>query len=439
MRLVGTPLVRRELLEDERRWTLIFAAINGVVALLVSIYDVEAESYGTLLAVSMAPVLFHLARAAAPTIPAWPVAPLAGLVQILAVLIDDEAEGHTFLVILALFYVFFREPNRLAARLGLIVVAPMPFIQYITDSIDSDGWLFWSMGYLVCAWFGHLAFSLRTLAAELEAQRAETAARAVHLERREIARDVHDIVGHSLSVVLLHLTAARRTVAESPEEAEAGLRQAEQVGREAMAEIRNTMALLADPERPSTIAQAGMVDPTPGRDSSPDPEPSVPAATQPVLMLGDVRQLVDRYRSAAIDVDLVIDGDPSRLSVSAGLAGYRIVQEALVNATKHGRPGPISVTVDVGADDCVIRVENERPPLAPGARRRPGVEGPETGLGLVGMRERARSVRGTLQAGPVPALQAHPSGRGAGVGAVVGPKVDRWLVEAVLPIGGARG
>lgn len=407
-------MTSREVLEDERRWALIFAALAGVVSLLVSVYDVDSDYTTTLLTVSAIAVGFYLARAANPAIPAWWAIPVAGLVQAGAVGIHYQAEGHTLLVILGLFYGYFREArHRRAALVATAVVLPMPFVQYITGSIDSDGWLFWTLGYLMCGWFGHLAFSLRSLAAELEVERAETAARAVHRERRQIARDVHDIVGHSLSVVLLHLTAARRTVTEAPGEAEASLRQAEEVGREAMAEIRHTMSLLADTDGDagSAAARAERVGRTTDAGSPETPD------NEPVPTLIDLEKLVERYRSAGLPISLRLAGDPSRLPIRAGVAGYRIVQEALVNATKHGSGRDVAVQVAIDDAQCRITVDNER---AVGTRTAAPTS--SAGLGLVGMRERARSVRGTLIAGPVDERNRE---RGA---------AGRWRVEAALPL-----
>ncbi len=405
------------MLEDERRWTILFAAASAVVGALVAVYDVSPEAPASLLVVSSIPVAVYLVRVWFPLVPAWITVPVAGLTQILAVIVDEAAEGHTFFVLNALFYAFFRDHNRMMTGLALAFVLPVPFTLYAYDLVDSDGWLFWTLGFLICAGFGHLAYGLRILTAELQEQRRETERQAVHRERQQIARDVHDIVGHSLSVVMLHLTAARRMVTESPGDAERGLRQAERVGREAMAEIRQTMALLVEA----------------------DGESDAGSDVDPVPTLEDLEALVARYRDAGMDVRLRVDGDPTDLATRVGVAGYRIVQEALVNVTKHGARSAASVDVwvdgqpspseveresatqtaeqrDRSQRHCLIRIDSTRratvrvgAPSETEDRTRPG-------LGLVGMRERARSVGGTLSVGPPPGLP------------------DAWRVEAVLPV-----
>ncbi|MEL7210909.1 MAG: hypothetical protein AAGK32_22180, partial [Actinomycetota bacterium] len=206
-------------------------------------------------------------------------------------------------------------------------------------------------------------------------------------------------------------------MAQSPADAERGLRQAEQVGREAMAEIRQTMALLAETDA--------------GSDADSDAEP--------VPTLEDVEALVERYRSAGMDLRLRVSGDATGLTTRVGVAGYRIVQEALVNVTKHGAGSGASVDVLVDGPParsdsepdhtaqsaeqavrsrrhCLIRIDNTRNPAARRDTQNETSDRDRHGLGIVGMRERARSVGGTLSAGPCPG------------------RPDGWRVEAVLPV-----
>ncbi|MEL7210947.1 MAG: hypothetical protein AAGK32_22390, partial [Actinomycetota bacterium] len=132
-------LVRPDVLEDERRWSMLFAGASAVVGVLVAVYDVSPEAPGALLVVSALPVVVYLARAASESVPAWIMIPVAGLTQVVAVLIDEAAEGHTFFVLNAVFFAFFRDRSRLLTGLALASVLPIPFTLFALDLVDSDG------------------------------------------------------------------------------------------------------------------------------------------------------------------------------------------------------------------------------------------------------------------------------------------------------------
>ncbi|SDK07836.1 Signal transduction histidine kinase [Nocardioides sp. YR527] len=203
---------------------------------------------------------------------------------------------------------------------------------------------------------------MRALRAERLA-RSQEHARATEAERTRIAREIHDLVGHSLSITLLHLTAARRSVAEGddPDEAVSALTEAEAVGRRAMAEIRRTTGLL-------TTSGAG---------------------TAPLPGAADVVRLVEEGRSAGQSITFSSSGDLSRIDAGVGLGIYRILQESLANAIRHAPGAPVSVSLAV-ADGVRLSVQN---PLV-GSRRGVG-----EGSGLAGMAARAEQLRGRLSAG----------------------------------------
>lgn len=374
-------ILDRDHLEDERRWALVFGLASAVAILLISYYDVDEESVSSLLLVSIPVVVGYGLRAADQPIPAWTMPLISGVVQVAALLVDEEAEGHAFLLLFALFYAFFRERRRRMAGFALVCVLPLPFILYALDLVDSDGWLYWTMGYLLCAWFGGVAYQLRVMAEQLRQQRSLATAQAVSEERRRIAGDVHDLVGHSLSVMMLQLTGARRIVAADPTEAAEALGRAEDVGREAMAEIRRTIGMLHD------------------RQDGSGPVPSV----------ADLPALVDRYREAGASIDLTVDGDLDGIETARRVAAYRIVQEAVANAVKHNTDPRIEVMVEQRDHTLTLRIVNHGgTPLGTATRRVDDGQG----FGLVGMRERARSVGGSLLAGPA---------------------AGGWEVEATLP------
>ncbi len=216
------------------------------------------------------------------------------------------------------------------------------------------------------------------LVAQLRAAQAGLAERARAQERNRIARDLHDVIAHTLTVSLLHVTSARLAVQHDPADAARALAEAERLGRESLAEVRLAVGMLHQP------GDGGGTAPLPGA--------------------GDLPALVQRFRSAGADVRLAVDGDTTRLPATTGLAVYRILQEALTNAVKHAPGSPTAVRLGVGADTVALAVESAAEP------------GTGTGVGLVSMRERAESLGGTCQAGP--------GGQG-------------WLVQATLPLPGS--
>jgi signal transduction histidine kinase len=219
------------------------------------------------------------------------------------------------------------------------------------------------------------------LATELAATRELLAQQAVHVERRRIAAELHDLVGHSLTVVLLSVTGARRLVRDDPEAATRALLEAEAVGRASLAEIRGSARALRD-------------------DQSSGP------AFAPMPAARDLPELVAGMVSAGSQVDLDIVGDVDELEPVTGLVVYRVVQESLNNSARHAPGAPAHVAVSVAPEAVDIDVSN-----AGGA----GHDGGPPGVGLVGMRERVESVGGVLEAGPTPGgwrVRAHvPRGR----------------------------
>ena len=228
------------------------------------------------------------------------------------------------------------------------------------------------MGFAFGWGFGELGYRFRLARDELAGARALVADRAALGERQRIARDLHDVLGHSLTIVMLQLTAARHLLRRDPDEADAALADAERVGRESLNQVRRTVGMLRADGAGSATDGVG-------------PSPT----------LEDLDQLLADYRAAGISVQADIAGPLSLVETASSVAGYRIVQEAMANVSKHSPAARTSVQVHVDPADggCRITVDDRggRPP----PRRSTG------GFGLVGMQERARSVGGTVQAGPV--------------------------------------
>jgi signal transduction histidine kinase len=208
-------------------------------------------------------------------------------------------------------------------------------------------------------------------ASQLERER-DDAERALREERARIARELHDVVAHSVSVMVVQAGAARQVVRSKPDRATEALLAVEESGREALGELRHLLGLLTD-QGDSPLA------PQPGLDGLP--------------------ALVDRIRSAGLKVTLRVEGEPRRLPPGVDLAGYRVAQEALTNALKHAGGAPTEVVIAYAEDEVRVAVLDDGPPAA-GAQPGGGAVGSRQGL--VGMRERVGLYGGSLDVGPRP-------------------------------------
>ncbi|MBT1584332.1 sensor histidine kinase [Curtobacterium flaccumfaciens] len=200
------------------------------------------------------------------------------------------------------------------------------------------------------------------LLAERDAARADRAV-AVEQERVRIARDMHDIVAHSLAVVIAQSDGARYALKADPAVADQALSTISATARRALGDVRELLGALRHEQ-----------------------------GTAPTPEIDDIDRLVDEMRQLGLDVRVEREGDPAGLPTTTQLAVYRIVQESLTNAYKHGEPGsPVRAALTYRPDTVEIAVVNRRAD--------DGVRGPGTGHGLVGMRERAVMTGGTMTAG----------------------------------------
>ena len=207
---------------------------------------------------------------------------------------------------------------------------------------------------------------------EQDARRqAENGRLAVREERVRIARELHDVVAHTLSVVTFQAGVGRKIGATRPAEALLALRAVEVTGRSALEELRRILGLLRDDD-----AEAPSLVPAPG--------------------VGDLGELARTVRAAGIPVALAVTGEVKALPPAASLTVYRIVQEALTNVVKHAPGAQATVRVQAGRDGVLITVDNGRGTGAPASSPPEGAR-----HGLVGMTERAAAFGGTLDAGPV--------------------------------------
>jgi signal transduction histidine kinase len=206
----------------------------------------------------------------------------------------------------------------------------------------------------------------------------QRASNAVLAERLRIARELHDIVGHHLSVVVIQAQGAQRMADRDAVRARAAMAEVERTGRTALDEMRRLLGLL--------------------RAGEPEATTSEPGHYVPALGLADVDDLAERMRGAGLPVTILRDGEPRDIPDDVGLTVYRIVQESLTNVLKHA--GPASAVVRIGfAEELQITVTDDGRGAAADLGR-PAVPG--AGRGTVGMTERIAALGGNLSFGPQP-------------------------------------
>jgi signal transduction histidine kinase len=307
-----------------------------------------------------------------------------------------------FLGVLAALYAVAAYGSTRAARVSLAVVVgvqPIAVVHPEDPNFNSWGDVLVGVVIFTAVWVFGDSRRVRRLhlevaeerAARAERERDERARAAVQEERTRIAREMHDIVAHSVSVMVVQAGAARRTVTRDPAAAMVAAGEVEETGRAALRDMRRVIGVLrADGDEAAD-------------------EPRAPAALEPQPGMGDVTELVATCRDAGLDVRVRTDGEVRPLPWGVELAAYRIIQEALTNTMKHA--GPARAEVRIAYDDDVLTI------VVADDGRGAGFEPGGTGHGLPGMRERVTVYGGDLDAGP------HPGGG--------------FRVRARLPLDGA--
>ncbi|MBU9762597.1 two-component sensor histidine kinase [Mycobacterium sp. TNTM28] len=222
------------------------------------------------------------------------------------------------------------------------------------------------MGWLV----GYLVHTQQRLMRQQQEAQAALAQHAATDERRRIAREVHDVIAHSLSVTLLHVTGARRGLQQDRDvdDAVEALEQAERLGRQAMADIRRTVGLLDN----------------------------APMGTAPEPGVDDIGCLVDDFVRAGLDVRFDGTGRTDTVSATVGLALYRIAQESLANIAKHAPDAESTVLLRISRTSAALTVLNRLPVAALAGQSGQGIDG----RGVRGMRQRVELLGGIISVGP---------------------------------------
>lgn len=312
-------------------------------------------------------------------------APVAVLTIITSALFFFSILGYfrsfaAFGFLIALYTVAAHRDRRISIPAGVAAGAAVLLILILgPEPVEPDA-LIATCLIVGSAWFIGDAYRIRRgefveledRATQLEREREELARQAVAAERRVIARELHDVVAHNVSVIVAQAGAAQRISASNPDEALATLSGIERIGREALVEMRRLMGFLRTEKK---------------RTDTRSPQPG----------LGNLDTLVGQVRQAGLPVSLRIEGEPQQLPAGLDLSAFRIVQEATTNVLKHAGPATVDVTVRYRptrleleiVDDGVGVNDRYTHPLRPR-------------YGHLGMRERVALFGGELTVGPSP-------------------------------------
>ncbi|MCQ6556348.1 sensor histidine kinase [Streptomyces sp. C10-9-1] len=311
-----------------------------------------------------------------------------GVAQLAA---DVTVYPADFAMLVIIYTVAAHGGPRWASRLALvggILAAPLAQIRWPLEDAGPGGRVFFTVVMalpFVLAWV--LGDSVRTRrayfaqleerATRLEKEREAQAKVAVAAERARIARELHDVVAHNVSVMVVQADGAAYVLDSAPDQAKQALETISGTGRQALAEMRRLLGVLRTGDAPESGEYV--------------PQPDV----------GQIEDLVEQVRGAGLTVDFRIEGTPRPLPSGVELTAYRIVQEALTNTRKHGGPeAGASVRLVYFDDGLGLLVEDDGRGASHELYEDGGADG--RGHGLIGMRERVGMVGGTLDAGPRP-------------------------------------
>ncbi|MGH2456106.1 MAG: sensor histidine kinase [Candidatus Limnocylindria bacterium] len=303
---------------------------------------------------------------------------------LLVVLVAVVVGGHNIAagliaLVTALFSMGLYTKDRSRSLAGLGAVFGTFVIVWGMTSAEDVVWTMGLLAMVAAIWLTGDALRGRTeraellerRAVELESRRAGELQRATAAERTRIARELHDVIAHNLSVVVIQAGAALRVQDEQPDAAREALRQVEASGRQAMTEMRRLLGVLRrDGDEPDETLTA--------------PQPGIAA----------LPALLDEVRVAGLAVTLSQEGEPGEVPAGADVSVYRIVQEALTNVLRHANA--TRAEVQIRHLESAIEVEVTDDGRAAASTER------VTGHGLAGMRERAELFDGTFEAGPRP-------------------------------------
>jgi len=291
-------------------------------------------------------------------------------------------EGPSQLAIYpALWTIALTRPRRtawVAAGGTALAVAGAELFLYGDTMFDGEP-LYAAVTVFAAMWWGEAVRARRAYVAELrdraeraERTREEEARRRVDEERMRIARELHDVVSHTIGVISVQAGVASHLLGRRPDKAAESLAAIRQASDEALGELHAMLGVLRDGD---------------GGDGQ--------APLSPAPGLGELDALVAQAAGAGLEVRVSLEGEPRRLPPAVDLAAYRVVQEALTNVVRHAQAGRAEITVTHADGRVTVEVADDGRAVGNG-------RGSGSGQGILGMRERARALGGTLEAGPRP-------------------------------------
>jgi len=373
--------------------------VDGALALLLVLPGGSIPKLGILRTLAILPFVLGMA---VPVVfrRAYPVAAFAVVIAIgaLQVLLLRRPAGADLAVLVMLYTLAASRPRRVSLR-GLAVClagAAAAIVRWHPArggldlyTIGTEAALFaapvllaWLLGDSA-RWRRGYYQALEERAARLERERDAQAQVAAAAERARIAREIHDVVAHNVSVMVVQADGAAFALDGSPQRAREALAAISATGRRALAEMRSLLGVLREPADGDGVPG--------GAGPALAPQPGVE----------DLADLLEQARTAGLPVSLRVSGDPRPVPAGETLAVYRVVQESLTNVRKHAGPGATAVvSLDYGEDGLLIRVTDD----GAGASAVPGLGHPAAGSGhgLAGMRERIELYGGTARSGPRP-------------------------------------
>ncbi len=359
---------RGELIPAGYSWSFVVMVDTTMVLILAASMlqrtraDLPAATVAALLAVAPL-VLFYMAGVRYLPALEWTASYVATVILLFATSTPIQSDFAPMLLVLALGSVAALVP----VLYGTLALGSAVALLAVASAAHRLDQLALYLAMVALGWLvGLLMRTQAQLLVKQQEMQTDLAAHAAADERRRIAREVHDVIAHSLSITLLHVTGVRRGLQQDRDidDAVDALTDAERLGRQAMADIRRTVGLLEG--GPTDIA----------------PEPGI----------ADIGDLIEEYAQAGLDVTLRTEGQHDDVSAAVGLALYRITQESLANIAKHAHGSKATADLTISRSAALLSIVNEVPASV---RTASG-----DGHGLAGIRQRVELLGGVVDAGP---------------------------------------
>jgi signal transduction histidine kinase len=301
-----------------------------------------------------------------------PVLALAGVALFgAAFLVRSEPVFPVQLIVLVAIYTMVADSSlsrieSIAVSLAAAAVLGVA-IYFNDDEMSSASWAMNAAWVFAAIFLGDSVRARREITTQEERSREEEALRRVSEQRLQIARELHDVVGHNISLINVQAGAGSHVLYQDPQQAKETFDNIRNASHETLQELRSLVGVLRDPVSGESKA--------------------------PTVGLDELEQLIKGFTEAGLDVELRVTGARRHVSGIVDLSAYRILQEALTNAVKHAQGSHVTVTVNYGRDEVTLNVTNGRGAGEP-------AEPQGGGHGLMGMRERIAAIGGRLDAGP---------------------------------------